>query len=68
MKTPDGLTDGEFQEVCAKYNLLLVPGASFKREGYMRLAFCVSEKTITGSRQAFFKIAKELNIAHKAEL
>ena len=68
MKTPDGLTDVEFQEVCAKYNLLLVPGASFKREGYMRLAFCVSEKTITGSRQAFFKIAEELNIAHKAEL
>lgn len=68
MKTPDGLTDVEFQEVCAKYNLLLVPGASFKREGYMRLAFCVSEKAITGSRQAFFKIAEELNIAHKAEL
>lgn len=68
MKTPNGLTDTEFQDVCAKYNLLLVPGASFKREGYMRLAFCVSEKTITGSRQAFFKIAEELNIAHKAEL
>ncbi len=62
MKTPDGLTDVEFQEVCAKYNLLLVPGASFKREGYMRLAFCVSEKTIRNSREAFAKIAKELGI------
>lgn len=62
MKTPDGLTDVEFQEVCAKYNLLLVPGASFKREGYMRLAFCVSEKTIRNSREAFAKIANELGI------
>jgi aspartate aminotransferase len=62
MKTPDGLTDVEFQEVCAKYNLLLVPGASFKREGYMRLAFCVSEKTIRNSREAFAKIAKGLGI------
>ena len=62
MKTPDGLTDVEFQEVCSKYNLLLVPGASFKREGYMRLAFCVSESTIRNSREAFAKIAEELGI------
>lgn len=62
MKTPDGLTDTEFQDICAKYNLLLVPGASFKRPGYMRLAFCVSENTIKNSREAFAKIAKELGI------
>ena len=63
MKTPEGLTDTEFQDVCAKYNLLLVPGASFKRSGYMRLAFCVSEQTIRNSREAFAKIAEELGIA-----
>ena len=62
MKTPEGLTDTEFQDICAKYNLLLVPGASFKRSGYMRLAFCVSESTIRNSREAFFKIAEELKI------
>ena len=62
MKTPHGLTDTEFQDICAKYNLLLVPGASFKRPGYMRLAFCVSEQTIKNSRDAFAKIAKELGI------
>ena len=62
MKTPHGLTDTEFQDICAKYNLLLVPGASFKRPGYMRLAFCVSEQTIKNSREAFAKIAKELGI------
>ena len=63
MRTPEGLTDTEFQDVCAKYNLLLVPGASFKRSGYMRLAFCVSEQTIRNSREAFAKIAEELGIA-----
>lgn len=62
MKTPHGLTDTEFQDICAKYNLLLVPGASFKRPGYMRLAFCVSEQTIKNSREAFANIAKELGI------
>ena len=62
MKTPTGLTNTEFQDVCAKYNLLLVPGASFKRPGYMRLAFCVSEQTIRNSREAFANIAKELGI------
>ena len=60
MKTPAGFTDTEFQDLCAKYNLLLVPGASFKRPGYMRLAFCVSETTIKNSREAFFKIAEEI--------
>ncbi|MCR5593635.1 MAG: pyridoxal phosphate-dependent aminotransferase [Saccharofermentans sp.] len=63
MKTPDGLTDTGFQDVCARYNLLLVPGASFKRPGYMRLAFCVSEQTIRNSREAFAKIAQELGIS-----
>lgn len=62
MKTPSGLTDKEFADVCAKYNLLLVPGASFKREGYCRLAFCVSEMTIKNSKAAFEKIALELGI------
>lgn len=68
MNTPKGLTDAEFASVCAKQNLLLVPGKSFAREGYCRLAFCVSEKTITGSRKAFFRIAEELGLSHRAEL
>ncbi len=68
MTTPNGMTDDEFAAVCAKYNLLLVPGKSFSRPGFMRLAFCVSESTIRGSRKAFFAIAEELGLAHKAEL
>ena len=68
MNTPKGMTDAEFAAVCAKQNLLLVPGKSFAKEGYCRLAFCVSEKTITGSRKAFFAIAEELGLSHRAEL
>ncbi len=62
MKTPDGLTDAEFGDICAKHNLLLVPGASFCRPGYCRLAFCVSEQTIVNSRKAFEAVASELNL------
>lgn len=60
MKTP--IEDNKFCDVCAKYNVLVVPGSAFKREGYVRLAFCVSEKTILGSKDAFEAIAKELNL------
>ena len=62
MKTPDGLTDAEFGDICATHNLLLVPGASFCRPGYCRLAFCVSEQTIVNSRKAFEAVASELNL------
>lgn len=65
MNTPSGLTDIEFQEICAKHNLLIVPGKSFMKEGYMRLAFCVSVSSIINSREAFYKIAEELGIEHR---
>ena len=65
MKTPRDMSDADFAAACAKYNLLLVPGKSFSGEGYCRLAFCVSEKTILGSRDAFFKIAEDLGISHR---
>ena len=68
MNTPEGLTDDKFSEICASKNLLLVKGSSFSRPGYCRLAFCVSESTIRNSRQAFFAIADELGISHRASL
>ena len=68
MNTPKGLDDGEFAAICAKHNLLLVKGSSFARPGYCRLAFCVSETSIRNSRKAFFAIAEELGISHRAEL
>lgn len=68
MNTPVGLTDDKFSEICASKNLLLVKGSSFSRPGYCRLAFCVSESTIRNSRQAFFAIAEELGISHRASI
>ncbi|MCR4688566.1 MAG: pyridoxal phosphate-dependent aminotransferase [Saccharofermentans sp.] len=68
MNTPEGLDDNEFAKVCASKNLLLVKGSSFAYPGYCRLAFCVSESTIVNSRKAFFAIAEELGIRHRASL
>lgn len=68
MNTPKGLSDEEFAKICASHNLLLVKGSSFARPGYCRLAFCVSETSIRNSRKAFFAIAEELGLSHKAEL
>jgi len=68
MNTPKGLTDEEFAGICAKQNLLLVKGSSFARPGYCRLAFCVSETSIRNSRKAFFAVAEELGLSHRAEL
>jgi len=68
MNTPEGLSDAEFSEICAKQNILIVPGAAFSCPGYCRLAFCVSETSIRNSRKAFFAVAEELGIEHKAEL
>ena len=68
MNTPNGMSDANFAAVCAKQNLLLVPGKSFSCPGYCRLAFCVSETTIKNSRKAFFAVAEELGINHRAEL
>ncbi len=53
--------DIAFSAIAAKNNLLVVPGTGFGMKGYFRLTFCVDEKVITGSRQAFIKTMKECN-------
>ena len=54
--------DLEFSALCARHNLLVVPGSAFSCPGYFRLAFCVSESTIRGSEKAFMAVGKELNL------
>jgi len=46
-------TDGEFAEHLKKHLILGVPGSSFGKSGWLRFAFCVDEKIITASAQAF---------------
>lgn len=56
MKTPDP-DDSAFAKVCARHNVLLVPGRGFGYPGYVRLCFAVSDQTIERSAAAFKKIA-----------
>ncbi len=48
----------EFVTEAKKYNILLVPGTSFQCPGYVRVAYCVSPKTIKGSMDGFAKLAQ----------
>lgn len=58
VKTP--CDDKEFCGIAKKYNILVVPGSSFACPGYVRMAYCVSPKTIEGAIPGFKKIAEEL--------
>lgn len=48
-----------FCEKAKKYDLLLVPSDDFGCPGYVRIAYCVSEKTIVNSMEAFAKLMEE---------
>lgn len=58
MKSPVA-DEREFIEAAKKYNILMVPGASFACPGYVRLAYCVSYETIVNSLPGFAQLAKE---------
>ncbi len=51
--------DGAFCDHLKKFNILGVPGSGFGREGWIRLAYCVSQKSIEGSRAAFVQAREE---------
>ncbi|MDS0528149.1 pyridoxal phosphate-dependent aminotransferase [Clostridium sp. SHJSY1] len=53
--------DKKFVEMGKKYNLLMVPGSSFGRAGYVRLSYCISYEKIERSLDSFTKLAKECN-------
>lgn len=59
VKTP--CDDKEFCNLAKKHNILVVPGSSFACPGYVRVAYCVSPKTIEGSIPGFNKLAEELS-------
>ena len=48
-----------FAERAKAHELLLVPSDSFGVTGWVRLGYCVSEKVIAGSRDAFLDLAGE---------
>jgi len=57
LKTPGD--DREFATAAKNHNILIVPGAAFTCPGYVRIAYCVSKKTIEGSLTGFEKLAAE---------
>ncbi len=57
--TPD---DKEFTERAKKFNILVVPGASFACAGYVRIAYCVSHDMILRSLPSFKKLAEEYGL------
>lgn len=58
---PNG-DDAAFAAAAKKYNILVVPGASFACPGYARIAYCVSRDVIERSLPAFEKLASELGL------
>ena len=48
-----------FMEKAKKYNIIVVPSDNFGVKGYVRLAYCISKKTIINSLPAFEKLLKE---------
>ena len=61
VKSPEKSGDaGEFSERAKKHDVLIVPSDSFGCPGYVRISYCVAEKTIVDSLPVFKKIMEEL--------
>lgn len=61
VKSPEKSGDaGEFSERAKKHDVLIVPSDSFGCPGYVRISYCVAEKTIVDSLPVFEEIMEEL--------
>ena len=50
----------KFCENAKKFNILMVPGSSFAKPGYVRLAFCVKTEVIEKSIIKFVELKEKL--------
>lgn len=57
VKVPDGWNDDDmaFTNHLKKFNILCAPGSGFAGKGWFRISYCVAEKTILNSKEAFKK-------------
>ena len=53
--TGDAGDDAAFCDHLKKYRILAVPGRGFGKAGWIRLAYCISERSISLSRDAFIQ-------------
>jgi aspartate aminotransferase len=58
-KTPIA-DDVAFARELLQENVLVVPGSGFGRQGYIRIAYCVSEKVIDGALPRFAKVIERV--------
>ena len=49
-----------FCEMAKKYNILMVPGSSFRCSGYLRLAFCTKREVIENSIPKFKELIDKI--------
>lgn len=52
--------ESKLVDALVKERVLVVPGTGFGGKGFVRLAFCVSEKTISGSKESFIRAMRNL--------
>ena len=55
----------KFVEKALKYNLFVVPSDQFGSKGYVRVSYCVSNKTIKNSYKAFKALKEEYEVKHE---
>lgn len=65
-KVPDAFCgdDMAFTDYLKKYLILAAPGSGFGGKGWFRLAYCISEKSIIDSRQAFKKAMADIKLGN----
>lgn len=62
VKVPDSWNNDDiaFTDHLKKYNILCAPGIGFAGKGWFRISYCVSEKTIENSKQAFYNAVNNI--------
>jgi len=55
--------DVEFVKIAQRHRILLVPGAGFGAQGFFRIAYCVDQKMIERSLDAWRNLAREVGLA-----
>jgi len=53
----------DFLAELRKHNILAVPGKGFGRSGYIRISYCIEDKTIEGSLTGFREVAHHYGLS-----
>ncbi len=59
-KTPGGMDDVEFVNLCLEERLLVVPGSGFGRAGHFRISYAVTDRDVELGAEALARVASKL--------